>query len=119
VARPRQAAIALAKELTSHSLPETGDAFGGRDHTTVVHACKGIKERRDSEQRMSEDYSQIVENFGRMILATPDCVYTGSTAGTRVTGVDSIAAPTSTGGQQTDQQGHQYRLADPHGRCFI
>ena len=44
VARPRQVAMALAKELTSHSLPEIGDAFGGRDHTTVPHACKRIKE---------------------------------------------------------------------------
>src|SRR5262249_1357354 len=46
VARPRQVAMALAKELTSHSLPEIGDAFGGRDHTTVLHACKRIKELR-------------------------------------------------------------------------
>ena len=43
VARPRQVAMALAKELTTHSLPEIGDAFGGRDHTTVLHACKRIK----------------------------------------------------------------------------
>ncbi len=47
IARPRQVAMALAKELTSHSLPEIGDAFGGRDHTTVLHACKRIKELRD------------------------------------------------------------------------
>jgi chromosomal replication initiator protein len=60
VARPRQVAMALAKELTSHSLPEIGDAFGGRDHTTVMHACKRIKELRGSEQRMSEDYSNLL-----------------------------------------------------------
>jgi chromosomal replication initiator protein len=60
VARPRQVAMALAKELTSHSLPEIGDAFGGRDHTTVLHACHRIKELRDSEQRMSEDYSNLL-----------------------------------------------------------
>src|SRR6202012_5146355 len=55
VARPRQVAMALAKELTSHSLPEIGDAFGGRDHTTVLHACKRIRGLRDTEQRMKED----------------------------------------------------------------
>ncbi|MFO7277228.1 MAG: chromosomal replication initiator protein DnaA [Pseudomonadota bacterium] len=60
VARPRQVAMALAKELTNHSLPEIGDAFGGRDHTTVLHACKRIKELRDTEQRMSEDYSNLL-----------------------------------------------------------
>ncbi len=56
VARPRQVAMALAKELTTHSLPEIGDAFGGRDHTTVLHACKRIKELRVAEQRVGEDY---------------------------------------------------------------
>ncbi len=63
VARPRQVAMALAKELTSHSLPEIGDAFGGRDHTTVLHACKRIKELRDTEQRMSEDYSNLLRTL--------------------------------------------------------
>ncbi len=63
VARPRQVAMALAKELTSHSLPEIGDAFGGRDHTTVLHACKRIKELRDSEQRISEDYSNLLRTL--------------------------------------------------------
>ncbi len=63
VARPRQVAMALAKELTSHSLPEIGDAFGGRDHTTVLHACKRIKELRDSETRMSEDYSNLLRTL--------------------------------------------------------
>lgn len=60
VARPRQVAMALAKELTNYSLPEIGEAFGGRDHTTVLHACKRIKELRDTEQRMSEDYSHLL-----------------------------------------------------------
>ncbi len=63
VARPRQVAMALAKELTSHSLPEIGDAFGGRDHTTVLHACKRIKELRGTEQRMSEDYSNLLRTL--------------------------------------------------------
>jgi chromosomal replication initiator protein len=63
VARPRQVAMALAKELTSHSLPEIGDAFGGRDHTTVLHACKRIKELRNSEQRITEDYSNLLRTL--------------------------------------------------------
>ncbi|MFT3906680.1 MAG: chromosomal replication initiator protein DnaA [Steroidobacteraceae bacterium] len=63
VARPRQVAMALAKELTSHSLPEIGDAFGGRDHTTVLHACKRIKELRDSEQRMQEDWLNLLRTL--------------------------------------------------------
>jgi chromosomal replication initiator protein len=63
VARPRQVAMALAKELTTHSLPEIGDAFGGRDHTTVLHACKRIKELRTSEQRMTEDYSNLLRTL--------------------------------------------------------
>jgi len=63
VARPRQVAMALAKELTSHSLPEIGDAFGGRDHTTVLHACKRIKELRTSEQRITEDYSNLLRTL--------------------------------------------------------
>jgi chromosomal replication initiator protein len=63
VARPRQVAMCLAKELTSHSLPEIGDAFGGRDHTTVMHACKRIKELRDIEQRMQEDYSNLLRTL--------------------------------------------------------
>ncbi len=63
VARPRQVAMALAKELTSHSLPEIGDAFGGRDHTTVLHACKRIKELRSEEQRMAEDYSNLLRTL--------------------------------------------------------
>ena len=63
VARPRQVAMALAKELTSQSLPEIGDAFGGRDHTTVLHACKRIKELRDTDIRMSEDYSNLLRTL--------------------------------------------------------
>jgi chromosomal replication initiator protein len=63
VARPRQVAMALSKELTTHSLPEIGDAFGGRDHTTVLHACKRIKELRTAEQRMTEDYSNLLRTL--------------------------------------------------------
>ncbi|HVY81701.1 MAG TPA: chromosomal replication initiator protein DnaA [Steroidobacteraceae bacterium] len=63
VARPRQVAMALAKELTNHSLPEIGDAFGGRDHTTVLHACKRIKELRMEEQRMTEDYTNLLRTL--------------------------------------------------------
>jgi chromosomal replication initiator protein len=59
VARPRQVAMAISKELTNHSLPEIGDAFGGRDHTTVLHACRKIKELRETEQRIEEDYINI------------------------------------------------------------
>jgi chromosomal replication initiator protein len=60
VARPRQVAMALAKELTNHSLPEIGDAFGGRDHTTVLHACRKIRELRDSNADMREDYKKLM-----------------------------------------------------------
>jgi chromosomal replication initiator protein len=60
VARPRQIAMALAKELTAHSLPEIGSAFGGRDHTTVMHACKRVKELQESEPRVREDYSNLL-----------------------------------------------------------
>ena len=63
VARPRQVAMALAKELTHRSLPEIGDAFGGRDHTTVLHACKRIKELRDSGDRTGEDYSNLIRTL--------------------------------------------------------
>lgn len=59
IARPRQVAMAISKELTNHSLPEIGDAFGGRDHTTVLHACRKIKELRKTEQRIEEDYVNI------------------------------------------------------------
>ena len=63
IARPRQVAMALAKELTSHSLPEIGEAFGGRDHTTVLHACRRIKELRQTEQRIAEDYSNLLRTL--------------------------------------------------------
>ena len=52
--------MALAKELTAHSLPEIGEAFGGRDHTTVLHACKRVKELQESEPRVQEDYSNLL-----------------------------------------------------------
>jgi len=64
IARPRQMAMALTKELTSHSLPEIGDAFGGRDHTTVLHACRKIAELKDSSADVSEDYRNLSRMFG-------------------------------------------------------
>jgi chromosomal replication initiator protein len=60
IARPRQVAMALARELTNHSLPEIGDAFGGRDHTTVMHACDRVRELRESDRRMGEDYLNLL-----------------------------------------------------------
>ncbi len=63
IARPRQVAMALAKELTTHSLPEIGDAFGGRDHTTVLHACKRIKELRETERRVGEDFANLLRTL--------------------------------------------------------
>lgn len=60
IARPRQIAMALAKELTNHSLPEIGDAFGGRDHTTVMHACKKVVELKEGDQVISEDYANLL-----------------------------------------------------------
>jgi len=63
ITRPRQIAMSLAKELTSHSLPEIGDAFGGRDHTTVIHACKRIKELRETETRVGEDYKNLLRTL--------------------------------------------------------
>ena len=59
IARPRQLAMALSKELTNHSLPEIGDEFGGRDHTTVIHACRKIAELRKSESRINEDFVNL------------------------------------------------------------
>lgn len=59
IARPRQLAMALSKKLTNHSLPEIGDAFGGRDHTTVLHACRKIDDLCKSEPRISEDYTNL------------------------------------------------------------
>jgi len=63
ITRPRQVAMALAKELTNHSLPEIGDAFGGRDHTTVLHACRVIKGLRDLQTRMNEDYQNLLRTL--------------------------------------------------------
>jgi chromosomal replication initiator protein len=63
ITRPRQMAMALAKELTRHSLPEIGDAFGGRDHTTVLHACRVVKELRDSDARSNEDYGNLLRTL--------------------------------------------------------
>ncbi len=60
ITRPRQVAMALAKELTNHSLPEIGDAFGGRDHTTVLHACRKVGELKESDLRISEDYTNLL-----------------------------------------------------------
>jgi chromosomal replication initiator protein len=59
ITRPRQIAMALAKELTSHSLPEIGESFGGRDHTTVLHACRKVNELKESDLRIAEDYSNL------------------------------------------------------------
>jgi len=63
VARPRQMAMALAKELTNHSLPEIGEAFGGRDHTTVLHACRKIKELRETNSDIREDYKNLLRSL--------------------------------------------------------
>ena len=63
IARPRQVAMALAKELTNHSLPEIGDAFGGRDHTTVLHACRRIQGLRETEKRIDEDYLNLLRTL--------------------------------------------------------
>ena len=60
IARPRQIAMALAKELTNHSLPEIGDAFGGRDHTTVLHACRKIDELCETDGRLREDKVKLL-----------------------------------------------------------
>ncbi len=63
ITRPRQIAMALSKELTTHSLPEIGDAFGGRDHTTVLHACRKVVELRDTDARVSEDYGNLLRTL--------------------------------------------------------
>ena len=59
LARPRQVAMALSKSLTNNSLPEIGSAFGGRDHTTVLHACRKIKELEESSADMREDLKNL------------------------------------------------------------
>ena len=63
IARPRQMAMALSKELTNHSLPEIGDEFGGRDHTTVLHACRKIKELIETDLKLEEDYRILMRTL--------------------------------------------------------
>jgi chromosomal replication initiator protein len=63
LARPRQFAMALSKELTEHSLPEIGDAFGGRDHTTVLHACRTIRKFCETDTRMRQDWEQLIRTL--------------------------------------------------------
>ena len=63
IARPRQVAMTLSKELTNHSLPEIGDAFGGRDHTTVLHACKQISKLRHTSIDIQEDYNNLLRSL--------------------------------------------------------
>jgi chromosomal replication initiator protein len=61
VARPRQIAMALAKELTQLSLPDIGDAFGGRDHTTVLHACRKVAELRSTSAEVARDFTSLLQ----------------------------------------------------------
>ena len=63
IARPRQFGMALAKELTNHSLPEIGDAFGGRDHTTVLHGCRRIVSLRETDKRVDDDYLNLLRTL--------------------------------------------------------
>ncbi|TAL54256.1 MAG: chromosomal replication initiator protein DnaA [Methylovulum sp.] len=63
ITRPRQIAMCLARELTSHSFPEIGSAFGGRDHTTVINACKRISELKESDHKIAEDYSNLLRTL--------------------------------------------------------
>jgi chromosomal replication initiator protein len=63
VARPRQMAMALAKELTNHSLPEIGNAFGGKDHTTVLHACRKITALREESHDIKDDYQNLIRTL--------------------------------------------------------
>lgn len=63
ITRPRQMAMALSKQLTRHSLPEIGSLFGGRDHTTVLHACRKIDELREEDHRMAEDYDNLYQTL--------------------------------------------------------
>jgi chromosomal replication initiator protein len=63
IARPRQFGMALAKELTNHSLPEIGDAFGGRDHTTVLHGCRRIASLRETDKRVDDDYLNLLRTL--------------------------------------------------------
>lgn len=63
ITRPRQMAMCLARELTSHSFPEIGEAFGGRDHTTVMNACKRINELKEADSKVAEDYSNLLRTL--------------------------------------------------------
>ncbi len=63
LARPRQVAMALAKELTEHSLPEIGDAFAGRDHTTVLHACRQIRNLMETDGKLREDWDKLIRKL--------------------------------------------------------
>ena len=63
IARPRQFGMTLAKELTNHSLPEIGDAFGGRDHTTVLHGCRRIASLRETDKRVDDDYLNLLRTL--------------------------------------------------------
>lgn len=63
IARPRQLAMALSKELTNRSLPEIGNAFGGRDHTTVLHACRKIQQLREESHDIKEDYKNLIRTL--------------------------------------------------------
>jgi chromosomal replication initiator protein len=63
LARPRQMAMALAKDLTEHSLPEIGDAFGGRDHTTVLHACRQIRTLIQTDGKLREDWDKLIRKL--------------------------------------------------------
>jgi chromosomal replication initiator protein len=63
IARPRQIAMALAKELTNYSLPEIGDAFGGRDHTTVLHACRKVAALKEEDAGVEEDYRILLRSL--------------------------------------------------------
>ena len=63
LARPRQIAMALAKELTEHSLPEIGDGFGGRDHTTVMHGCKVVRELLETDGKLREDWEKLIRKL--------------------------------------------------------
>ena len=63
LARPRQVAMAMTKELTEHSLPEIGDAFGGRDHTTVLHACRQIRTLMETDGKLREDWDKLIRKL--------------------------------------------------------
>ena len=63
IAFPRHMAMAISKDITSHSLPSIGDAFGGRDHTTVLHACNKIKNLRTSSSSIEQDYQNLVHSL--------------------------------------------------------